>query len=172
MSSDLLICQLHHPLAPQPLVDSTLVPLDQRWRDQLAQAYLDAYPPGIAAQNLGEALQEIDSTFAGEYGALRLDASWIAVQDETAIGAILVVEQSIWDDKLSGPFIIDLFLTPVSKGRGLGRLLIQTAISSCAHAGDTQLRLRIGEGTSAAAAHLYASLGFNAADGSSVSGVE
>lgn len=160
MSSDLLIRQLRGAVAPQLPVDPALLPLEQQHREQLAQAYLDAYPPGVAAENLDEALQEIDATFTDEYGKLRLDASWVAVQDGTAVGAILVVERSLWDPELAGPFIVDLFITPASQGRGIGRSLVEAAINACDCAGDSQISLRIGDGTSAAAGHLYAVLGF------------
>ncbi|MGO3152503.1 MAG: GNAT family N-acetyltransferase [Galactobacter sp.] len=160
MSSDLLTCHLKRSTAPQPRADHSLVPLDPRWRDQLALAYLNAYPPGVAAKNLDVALQEIDDTFAGEYGKLRNDASWVAIQDGGAVGAVHVVERSIWDPELPGPFIIDLFVAPASTGRGLGRSLIRAAVAACSQEGDTQLSLRIGDGTSAAAAHLYADHGF------------
>ena len=123
-------------------------------------AYLDAYPEGVAAEDLDDARREIDATFAGEYGVLRPDACRVAVVDGVAVGAILVVERSIWDPELAGPFIIDLFVAPASTGRGFGAALIVSAIEACSRAGDARLSLRIGEGTSDAASHLYSRLGF------------
>ncbi len=160
MPSDLLTLALQPHEELQPHSDPSLVPMDLRWRDQLALAYLDAYPPGVAAENLDDARQDIDDTFAGEYGTLRNDASWVALQGGRAVGAVHVVERSIWDPELPGPFIIDLFVAPAAAGQGLGRSLIRAAVAACTQAGDTQLSLRIGAGTSAAAAHLYVGHGF------------
>lgn len=75
-------------------------------------------------------------------------------------GAILVVERSIWDDHLDGPFVIDRFVHPEARGLGLGRSLVLAAMEACTSAGDRQLSLRVGQGTSAAAHGLYRGLGF------------
>lgn len=76
----------------------------------------------------------------------------------------MVVERSIWDEGLEGPFIIDLFVSPQARGRGVGRSLVQHAVQICALAGDAALSLRIGVGTSPAALAIYASLGFANSD--------
>ncbi|GAA4171254.1 GNAT family N-acetyltransferase [Gryllotalpicola koreensis] len=61
---------------------------------------------------------------------------------------------------LPGPFVIDLFVRPELRGRGVGRALISGAIAACASTGDKTLSLRVGEGTSLAARQLYGRLGF------------
>lgn len=142
------------------LIAVDLQPLDAASTDELAAAYLNAYPPGVACNTLDEAVQEIRDTFAGEYGTLRHDASAMAILNGRVLGAVLVVERSIWDAELDGPFIIDLFVDPVARGTGLGRALVQHAVNQCAAAGDEGLSLRVGEGTSPAAHALYRSLGF------------
>ena len=78
-------------------------------------------------------------------------------------GAVLTVERSIWDEGLEGPFVIDLFVDPQLRGRGIGRALMTGAMLACRNAGDAQLSLRVGEGTSDAAHRLYGSLGFRRA---------
>ena len=127
---------------------------------ELAVLYLRSYPPDIGAQNLDEARAEIKATFDGEFGLLRLDSSLVAVDSGRVVGAVLVVERSIWDDDLDGPFIIDLFVDPDARGRGHGRRLVEAALAACVARGDETLSLRFGEGTSAAAFGLYESLGF------------
>ena len=129
-------------------------------REPLAAAYLAAYLPGVAAASIDEALQEIDDTFAGEFGELRPDLTKVAVVDGRPVGTILVVKRSIWDGDLDGPFIIDLFVHPDAGGRGIGRTLLGRAIESAAAAGDEVLSLRFGEGTSEAALTLYVDAGF------------
>ena len=158
MPSDLMTLHLTGATPQSPSVD--LVPLDTNRTQELAKAYFNAYPPGIACNTLEEAVQEIRETFAGEYGSLRHDASAMAAHQGRVLGAVLVVERSIWDAELDGPFIIDLFVDPVAQGAGLGRARVQHAISQCTEAGDEQLSLRVGEGTSPAAHALYTDLGF------------
>lgn len=72
-------------------------------RDALATAYLAAYPPGVAATSLSEAQQEMDDTFADEFGVLRHDLTRVATIEDRPVGAILVVDKSIWDPQLEGP---------------------------------------------------------------------
>lgn len=159
MASDLLILELAEAASSPPRSDElrALCPSD---RESLAAAYLAAYPPGVAAATLDEALQEIDDTFAGEYGELREDLTRVAEVEGRAVGTILVVTRSIWDAELDGPFVIDLFVHPNASGRGIGRSLLDGAIACAKAAGDETLSLRIGEGTSAAALALYGRAGF------------
>lgn len=84
-------------------------------RDALAAAYLAANSPGVAAASLRDARQEMDSTLDGEFGTLRTDLTRVAEVQGLPIGAMLVVEESIWDSELDGPFIIDLFVHPEAK---------------------------------------------------------
>lgn len=129
-------------------------------RDALATAYLAAYPPGVAATSLSDAQQEMDDTFADEFGVLRHDLSRVATIEDRPVGAILVADKSIWDPQLDGPFIIDLFVHPEARGLGVGRALLETALHACARAGDVTLSLRVGEGTSPAALAFYTRAGF------------
>ncbi|HMS36706.1 MAG TPA: GNAT family N-acetyltransferase [Arachnia sp.] len=138
----------------------TVRPVSPTDESELVVLYLRSYPPDIGAQDLDEARAEIRATFAGEFGVLRLDSSFVAVDSGRVVGAVLVVERSIWDDDLDGPFIIDLFVDPDARGRGHGRRLVEAALAACAAQGDERLSLRFGEGTSPAAFALYESLGF------------
>ena len=110
MPSDILTIALSAfaPDARPPAV-RPVSPADE---PELAVLYLRSYPPDIGAQNLDEARAEIKATFDGEFGVLRLDSSLVAVDSGRVVGAVLVVERSIWDDDLDGPFIIDLFVDP------------------------------------------------------------
>ena len=126
-----------------------LIPLDQSQREELARLHLDSYPPQVGAEDLDDARREIDETFIGQFGTLRSDASWLTRAGGRLAGAILVVERSIWDDHLDGPVVIDLFVYPEARGLALGRSLVLAAMEACTSAGDRQLSLRVGDGTSA-----------------------
>lgn len=161
MPSDLMTLTLTGRSTTPATIDTVeLRPIQLSDRDALADAYLAAYPPGVAATTLSDAQQEMDDTFAGEFGTLRPDLTRVAVLQGRPVGAILVVGKSIWDPQLRGPFIIDLFVHPDVKGMGVGRALLDEAVHACAMAGDATVSLRIGEGTSPAAHALYARAGF------------
>lgn len=117
-------------------------------RDSVAQLYLDSYPPEIGADDLASALDEISATFAGEYGELRTEASLIAHIGSRPAGAIFTTSHSIWDPKINGPFIIDLFVGPTHRGAGAGRALVIEAIKACVANQEEALSLRVGGGTS------------------------
>ena len=110
--------------------------------EPLARLYLISYPPGIGAGNHAEALSEIATTFKDDYGVLRPGASLVAEAGGRPAGAVLTVERSIWDEGLEGPFIIDLFVDPQFRGRGIGRALMTDAMLACRKAGDAALHLR------------------------------
>lgn len=137
-----------------------LRPVHRSDREALAALYLAAYPPEIGAADEAEALAEIDSTFSGEYGVLLNEACLLGILDGRPAGAVLTTERSIWDEGLDGPFIIDLFVHPEARGRGLGGALVAGVVERCRAAGAHRLSLRIGEGTSPAASAIYESLGF------------
>jgi GNAT superfamily N-acetyltransferase len=126
----------------------------------LAVLYLDSYPPEIGAEDLPAAVAELDATFAGDYGELRRDASFIAFRDGVPAGAVFTTRRSIWDEGLEGPFVIDLFVAPAHRGHGIGRALMLRTIAACEATADRMLALRVGSGTSPAAHRLYGELGF------------
>lgn len=126
---------------------------------ELARLYLEAaHPPG-APTDLATAQKEVADTFAGAFGQLLPDASTTAYDHGTMIGSIQVVERSPWDPDLVAPFIIDFFVAPTHRGRGIGRALLARAAQVCLDAGQQHLALRIGDGTSGAAHHLYNAVG-------------
>lgn len=162
MPSDLLTADLSLLPAralPEPL--PRIIRTDDL--EPLARLYLISYPPGIGAGSHAEAISEIAATFEGDYGVLRPGASLVAEAGGRPAGAVLTVERSIWDEGLEGPFVIDLFVDPQLRGRGIGRALMTGAMLACRNAGDAQLSLRVGKGTSEAAHRLYGSLGFRRA---------
>lgn len=160
MPTDVLTVPLGAPIRPELPDGVRLHPLDAGDADALAAVYLESYPPGVAASDLADARREMAATFRGEYGTVRTDASVSAWHEATLVGAIMVVDHSIWDAWLAGPFIIDLFVSPAHRGLAIGRALVTHAIGACTDAGDPTLSLRFGVGTSAAAMAIYRELGF------------
>ncbi|SDT39500.1 GNAT family N-acetyltransferase [Microlunatus soli] len=142
------------PNADQP-IDYVL--LDRDHREDVADLYLASYPPHVGAADLNDALAEMDSTYAGDFGTLIPEASLLALRGGRAAGSIQVVHRSPWDADLDCPFIIELFVHPAARDHGLGRSLLTRAAVACQRLGETQIALRTSDegGTSPAAFHLY-----------------
>jgi len=170
MPSDLLILHLSDAPPATPTTTTagdrlTIRPIIPADHDALASLYLAGYPAGVGAANSDEARAEIHATFAGDFGELLSTASLIAHLDDTPAGAILTTTRSISDDDLHSAFVIDFFVDPDLRRRGIGRALLLHAIHGCRHARHDSLALRVGEGTSRAALALYQRIGFRARAG-------
>lgn len=124
----------------------------------VGQLYFGAYEPGIAGADESEAIDDIRASFAGEYGASRLDWSWLALSGGTVVGAVLIVERAPWPDTPDCPFIIELFTARNWRRQGVGRALV----AACIDAAGGEVALRVNQDNSAAR-RLYASFGFSEA---------
>jgi ribosomal protein S18 acetylase RimI-like enzyme len=118
----------------------------------LGKLYFEAYDAGVAAATEREALEDIELTFAGEYGVLAPNLSRLAWNGDQLVGALLVVERAPWPDAPDCPFIIELFTARSHRRRGIAKLLL----SECA---DVSVALRADENNTPAVT-LYKSLGF------------
>ncbi|RZT26993.1 ribosomal protein S18 acetylase RimI-like enzyme [Kribbella sp. VKM Ac-2569] len=118
----------------------------------LGKLYFEAYDAGVAAATEQEALEDIELTFAGEYGVLAPNLSRLAWEDETLVGALLVVERAPWPDTPDCAFIIELFTARSHRRRGIARFLL----ACCA---ATTVALRVDDGN-VPALELYRDLGF------------
>ena len=122
----------------------------------IAAAYHASYD---GEWTLAESLEDIERAFDGGHGALVPQASLVAVDDDGAIlGAVLTVLDPPWDHTPRGSFVIDVFVVPAARGRGVGRALMLAAMAG---APAPTIALRV-ENDNAAALALYASLGFTA----------
>ncbi|WP_410788114.1 GNAT family N-acetyltransferase [Kribbella sp. C-35] len=118
----------------------------------LGKLYFEAYDPGVASATEREALEDIELTFAGEYGVLAPNLSRLAWYGDQLVGALLVVERAPWRDTPDCPFIIELFTARSHRRQGIARLLL----SACS---NVTVALRV-EDINTAALALYRSVGF------------
>jgi ribosomal protein S18 acetylase RimI-like enzyme len=106
-------------------------------------------------ETFADALAEMDRTFAGDYGDLLLDCSFVIERGEFLTSACLI--------GLSGrdavPLVAFSMTRPEAQRQGLARFLLLRAIDALLDRGHERLRLIVTEGN-APAQHLYASLGF------------
>lgn len=119
----------------------------------LGRLYFEAYEPGVASSTSAEAIEDIALSFEGHYGVLDLNLSRLAWAGDELVGAVLVVERAPWPDTPTCPFIIELFVAPAYRRRGIARLLL----ACCA---TTTVALRVDD-SNAPALTLYRSLGFH-----------
>ncbi|MGZ0147002.1 N-acetyltransferase family protein [Kribbella sp. WER1] len=118
--------------------------------DALGRLYFASYDPGVASATLADALEDIELTFAGEYGVLTL--SQLAWDGGQLVGALLVVERAPWPDTPDCPFVIELFTARSHRRRGIAKLLLSTCSA-------VTVALRV-DPDNAPAMELYRSLGF------------
>jgi hypothetical protein len=57
----------------------------------LGHLYYDSYPPGVAGDNLDEAITDIEASFRGDYGELWPEASPVAVTAGELVAVIMTV---------------------------------------------------------------------------------
>jgi GNAT superfamily N-acetyltransferase len=126
----------------------------------LAALYLVSYPPTVGAATLQQAENEMAASFAGDFGVLWLDLSFVAVDGEQRlVAAIQVVRRAPWGHTPPGPFVIELFTSPAHRRQGLGRHLLIEALRGATESAETVIGLRVGSENTAAVA-LYRDLGF------------
>jgi GNAT superfamily N-acetyltransferase len=113
----------------------------------------------ILDQVLTEATDDVLASWRGDYGRWLTDGSIGAWRDGELVGAVLTVADAPWPDVPRGPFIIDLFVVPDARRRGIGRALVQSVRRRL----DTSIGLRVDD-TAPEARALYASIGFRTAD--------
>ena len=163
----LLLAPLTTPLAPPPPPPRYTLRLPTpEDASALAALYFAAYPPGVACATLAEAEEEIRATFAGDYGAIRADASALIAHRPpgrtaapTLAAAILTVHRAPWEGTPDCPFVIELFTAPAHRRQGLARIALSYVRNAALASGGAAIALRVAADNTPALA-LYRSLGF------------
>jgi GNAT superfamily N-acetyltransferase len=148
----MLLIRQSSPQPDSPLPDGVVRRTPTRAdTTNLGRLYFESYEPGIACATEHEAIEDITATFDGTYGPLSADLSWLAVDGDQLIGALLIVDRAPWPDTPNCPFIIELFTTPRHRRRGLARALLATT--------STEVALRVSD-DNLPVLQLYESVGF------------
>ena len=123
--------------------------------ERIGRLYFRSYPDGEVG-TCEEAVADVEATSAGEYGAWVPDACLVAEEGGEPVGAILVTDNPPWDDVEDLTFIVDLFVAPDKRGRGIGYVLVGAALAAV---GGREVGLRV-ESENAAARRIYERHGF------------
>ena len=145
-------------LARQPVAhDYTYRPVQRSDAENLAILLYSAFRGTIddEGKSFTEAQREIDKTFAGDYGRLLFDSSFVIEQDGSLASACLIS----WYEPSAAPFVVFTMTQPTSKGEGMARFLLTQSINTLFKQEHTRLELLVTEGNEPAQ-NLYASLGF------------
>ncbi|MEJ2732684.1 MAG: GNAT family N-acetyltransferase [Anaerolineae bacterium] len=124
----------------------------------LAGLYLAAYSREIV-QDLAAAEEEMQQTFAGEYGLLVAGLSPVVSTMGGVVATVLTVAQAPWPETPSGLFLIEVITHPRHRRRGLARAALGWVATRARVQGSGTLALRVESGNSGALA-LYRALGF------------
>ena len=123
--------------------------------ERIGRLYFRSYPDGEVG-TCEEAVADVEATSAGEYGAWVPDACLVAEEGGEPVGAILVTDNPPWDDVEGLTFIVDLFVAPDKRERGIGDALVGAALAAV---GGREVGLRV-ESENAAARRIYERHGF------------
>ncbi|WP_237209303.1 GNAT family N-acetyltransferase [Rothia nasimurium] len=122
----------------------------------LTQLYFDSYPQGTV-EDVAEAEADISAALRGDYGTFLPQANLVYVVDGQILGCVMTVDSPPWDDVSDLFFIIDVFIHPKVRCTGVGRALMQAALSNLPEHRPVGLRV---ESDNEPAYALYRSLGF------------
>ena len=123
---------------------------------KIAELYQEAYGAEVAG-SLNDAVEEINSSLAGEYGSILPEASLVALVDGNIVGCVLTVDSPTWEDVAGLVFIIDIFVDSAYRQRGIAQSLLAKAISNSPSGREIGLRV---ESENHSAVSLYRKLGF------------
>jgi ribosomal protein S18 acetylase RimI-like enzyme len=141
--------------AARSIPERPLTTIDGWTADQLAPLLLAAYRG--SADDDGEDLEgatgEVERTMTGVYGPLLTEASFVAVDGDRPVGAVLV---TLWEER---PLVAHVVVDPAMKRTGLGTELMTAAAAALAADDQTDLDLFVTEANEPAV-RLYRSLGF------------
>lgn len=125
----------------------------------LGMLYFAAYEPGLVGADVDEATDDIVASYNGDYGEFWGDASAVAGVSDELVGALLTVKQAPWADTPRVPFIIELFVAPDLRRKGIARRLLDHSLGEMKVRGVGSVALRVGTGNRSAR-RLYQSVGF------------
>jgi len=101
------------------------------------------------------AVREIEKTFAGDYGRLLPDCSFVIQRGEFIASACLIS----WFEPHNAPLVAFTMTRPEHKRQGMARFLLKGSINALIDRGHAQLTLIVTDGNEPAQ-KLYSSLGF------------
>jgi len=106
-------------------------------------------------ETFSDAMTEIENVFAGRYGRLLPDCSFVIEQGEFLTSACLIS----WFELHDAPLVVFTMTRPESQRRGMARFLLRQSIDALLAAGHDRLTLVVTD-TNLPAVALYRALGF------------
>lgn len=138
-----------------------VTPLDRPAAD-LVDAWRAAFPPGhpdhLGGPPPADVQQELADQIVGRVLGPLLPSSGLAVAQGGRVVAAVIVTDRPGRPPFGGPWVCDLFRHPAPQWAGLGRLLLERALSLTAELGRPALSLAVTDGNPAR--RLYESLAF------------
>lgn len=140
-------------------------PVQENDAPALAELYLAGYSSEIV-QDLAAAREEMQRTFAGEYGPLVAElcplvitSGRLVVTNGYVVATVMTVAQAPWPDTPAGLFVIEVITHPQHRRRGLAQAGLRWVAARAQKQGFGTVALRV-EAENSAALALYRKLGF------------
>ena len=149
---------LERTLSPQtPSGDWAIRSVRESDADDLAILLYAAFRGSVdnEGETFADAATEIENMFAGRYGRLLPDCSFVIEQGEFLASACLVS----WFELHDAPLVVFTMTRPEEQRRGMARFLLQQAINALLAIGHHRLTLVVTK-SNEPARRLYESLGF------------
>lgn len=136
-------------------------PISQHDVALLGELLYEAYRNTIddEGETSGEALKEIEGTFAGTYGPVLTTCSFLIEEKERILATSVLTD---WTNDQTGkkqPLLSFLMTHPDAKGKGIATFLLKQSINALLAQGEKELVLFVTVGNDAAQ-HIYQKLGF------------
>lgn len=143
-------------LVSPPPAFAQVRPMTTQDAADLADTYWRSYRDQSPGFSLSHATGDIARIFSGDHGELVDDASLIAVVDGRGAGAVVTVTDPPYPATPAGAYVMDLYVVPAERRRGIGSALVRNALAALA--GRT-VHLRVDDDNETAR-RLYAAHGF------------
>jgi len=126
----------------------------------VAECYFAAYPHRDEIKDLAAAKAMVAATLKGDYGHILPGASPTALLNGQVVGSLQVVQRSTWDSDLDCPLVIELFVHPEYRRRGIASTLLAHSAQRLRLGSFEQLAVRVGPSASVEALQLGSRIGF------------
>ena len=103
-------------------------------------------------------IRMVEEMFKGNYGEIMLEPSGLILNGKKVEGSVIVSQGRLRRDGTRVPLLLDVFVLPDLRGKGIGAALLKYALDKLRESSCKKVELWVSEGNHAE--HLYSRMGF------------